>query len=57
MDKEKELNEIAAELRREQARKWRKKNKEKIKEITKRYWLRKAQAELEKREKQKKEGE
>ncbi len=57
MDNEKELSKIAAELRREQARKWRQKNKAKVKEITKRYWLRKAQAELEKRENQKKEGE
>lgn len=57
MDKEEELNEIVAELKREQARKWRKKNKAKTREITKRYWLKKAQAELEKREKQKKEGE
>ena len=57
MDNEKELNEIVAELKREQARKWRKKNKTKAREIARRYWLKKAQAELEKRQKQKKEGE
>lgn len=51
MDKEKELNEIVAEMRREQARIWRKNNKDKVKEINKRYWLKKAKRVLEERQK------
>lgn len=57
MDNDKELDNIVAELRREKARIWRKNNKEKVKEINKRYWRKKAKQELEKRENQKKEGE
>lgn len=41
MGNETELNEIVAEIRREQARIWRKNNKDKVKEINKRYWLKK----------------
>ena len=51
MDKEKELNEIVAEMRREKARIWRKNNKDKVKEINKRYWLKKAKQVLEERQK------
>lgn len=51
MDEEKELNEIVAEMRREQARIWRKNNKDKVKEINKRYWLKKAKKVLEERQK------
>ena len=51
MDKEKELNEIVAEMRREKARIWRKNNKDKVKEINKRYWLKKAKRVLEERQK------
>ena len=57
MDNDEKLDKIVAELRREKARVWRKNNKEKVKEINKRYWLKKAKEELEKRENQKKEGE
>ena len=57
MDNDKELDNIVAELRREKAKLWRKNNKEKVKEIHKRYWRKKAKEELEKRENQKKEGE
>ncbi len=57
MDNDEKLDKIVAELRREKARIWRKNNKEKVKEINKRYWLKKAKEELEKRENQKKEGE
>ena len=41
-NKEKELNDIANEIRREKAKIWRANNKEKVKEINKRYWLKKA---------------
>lgn len=57
MDNNEELDKIVAELRREKAKLWRKNNKEKVKEIHKRYWRKKAKEELEKRENQKKEGE
>lgn len=49
MGNETELNEIVAEIRREQARIWRKNNKDKVKEINKRYWLKKAQKILDER--------
>lgn len=49
MDNETELNEIVAEIRREQARIWRKNNKDKVKEINRRYWLKKAQKILDER--------
>ena len=51
MDNERELNEIVAEMRREQARIWRKNNKDRVKEINKRYWLKKAKQVLEERQK------
>jgi bifunctional N-acetylglucosamine-1-phosphate-uridyltransferase/glucosamine-1-phosphate-acetyltransferase GlmU-like protein len=51
MDEEKELNEIVAEMRREKAKIWRANNKEKVKEINKRYWLKKAKKVLEERQK------
>ena len=57
MDNDEELDNIAAELRREKAKLLRKNNKEKVKEIHKRYWRKKAKEELEKRKNQKKEGE
>lgn len=46
MDKDNELQEIARTLRNEKAREWRHKNKDKIKEINKRYWLKKAKEKL-----------
>lgn len=49
MDNETELNEIVAEIQREKARIWRKNNKDKVKEINRRYWLKKAQKILDER--------
>lgn len=49
MDNETELNKIVAEIRREKARIWRKNNKDKVKEINRRYWLKKAQKILDER--------
>lgn len=46
-DYEKELEEIARQLRNHKAREWRKNNKEKVKEINHRYWINKAKKELE----------
>lgn len=46
MDNNENLKKIAAEMRREQARIWRKNNKEKVKEINERYWLKKAKKKL-----------
>lgn len=57
MENEEKLNQIVSELRREKARIWRKNNKDKVREINKRYWLNKAKKELAKREKQNKEEE
>lgn len=45
-----ELEEIARKLRNEKAKKWRDSNKEKVKEINRRYWLNKAKKVLEKKE-------
>lgn len=44
---EQELYELARKLRNDKARKWRANNKEKVKEINKRYWLNKAKKQLE----------
>ncbi len=50
----KEINELnletkAKELKSEYHKKWREKNKDRVKEINKRYWINKAKKELEKR--------
>lgn len=45
----KTIEEIARQLRNQKAKEWRNKNKEKVKEINKRYWINKAKKELEKR--------
>lgn len=45
-----ELEEIARKIRNNKAKEWRDKNKDKVKEINKRYWLNKAKKELEKME-------
>ena len=42
------IEEIARIIRNQKAKEWRDKNKEKVKEINKRYWLKKAKQELEK---------
>lgn len=46
MHKDKKLQEIARSIGNEKAREWRHKNKDKIKEINRRYWLKKAKAKL-----------
>lgn len=45
----KNIEEIARQLRNQKAKEWRANNKDKVKEINKRYWLNKAKKELEKR--------
>jgi hypothetical protein len=50
-----ELEKLAKELRNKKAKEWRNKNKLKVKEINQRYWLKKAKAELEKKEREKSE--
>ena len=42
-----ELLELARKLRNKKAKEWRAKNKDKIREINKRYWLNKAKKQLE----------
>ncbi len=44
------IEEIARKIRNQKAKEWREKNKEKVKEINKRYWLNKAKKMLEKKE-------
>ena len=46
-----EIEELARKLRNKKAKQWRDNNKEKVKEINKRYWINKAKKELEKKEK------
>ena len=48
MENDVQLQDIAKKLRNEKAREWRLKNKEKIKDINKRYWLKRAKEYLEK---------
>lgn len=45
-----ELEEIARKMRNKKAKEWRDNNKDKVKEINKRYWLNKAKKGLEKKE-------
>jgi len=45
-----ELNAKAKELQREYFKKWRAQNKDRVKEINKRYWLKKAKSEAERGE-------
>lgn len=42
-----ELLEIARKMRNQKAKEWRDKNKDKIREINKRYWLNKAKKQVE----------
>ena len=44
-----EIEEMARRLRNEKAKKWRDNNKDKVREINKRYWINKAKKELEKK--------
>lgn len=43
MEENKELHDMARKLKNEKSKEWARKNKDKIKEINKRYWLRKAE--------------
>ena len=45
-----EIEEMARRLRNEKAKKWRDNNKDKVKEINKRYWINKAKKEIENKE-------
>ncbi len=44
------IEEMVREQRRSYYRKWRKENKDKVREYNRRYWQRKAEAEMKKRE-------
>ena len=44
------LEQLAKQLKNKKAKEWRDKNKDKIREINKRYWLKQAKKELEKEE-------
>lgn len=57
MKKTKEIENLARELRNKQARDWRKNNKDKVKEINRKYWLKKAEKQLELEKSQEKGGE
>ena len=52
MNKDIKLEEIARKIRNQKAKEWRLKNKEKVKDINKRYWLRRAKEYLEKETKE-----
>ena len=43
MEENKEIYDLARKLKNEKSKQWARKNKDKIKEINKRYWLRKAE--------------
>ena len=43
------VEEVARQLRNQIAKEWRKKNKDKVKEINRRYWINRAKKELEKK--------
>ena len=47
MKESKEIEELARKLRNEKAKEWRDNNKEKLKEINKRYWIKRAKKMLE----------
>lgn len=42
MEENKELHDLARKLKNQKSKEWARKNKDKIKEINKRYWLKKA---------------
>ena len=44
------IEEMARKMRNQKAKEWRDNNKEKVKEINRRYWINKAKKELEKKE-------
>ena len=45
----KNIEEVARQLRNKKAKEWRNNNKDKVKEINRRYWINKAKKELEKK--------
>ena len=45
----KNIEEIARQLKNTKVKEWRNKNKDKVKEINRRYWINKAKKELEKK--------
>lgn len=45
-----EIEEMVRKLKNEKAKQWREKNKDKVKEINKRYWINRAKKELKKKE-------
>ena len=51
MIEEQKLQEIARRMKNQKAREWRSNNKEKVKDINKRYWLKRAKEYLEKENK------
>ncbi len=50
MNRDEMIEKIARDLRNRKAQEWRKSNKEKVKEINRRYWLKRAEKELENKE-------
>lgn len=46
MEENKQLEDMARKLKNERSKAWARKNKDKIKEINKRYWLKKAKKKL-----------
>lgn len=52
MNEESEMIELARKIKNERAREWSRKNKDKVREINKRYWLKRAKKALEERKKE-----
>lgn len=50
MEENQNVEELAKKLRNQKAKEWARNNKDKVREINKRYWLNKAKKELAKRE-------
>lgn len=46
MEENKELLEMAKKIKNEKSKEWARKNKDKVREINKRYWLKKAKEKL-----------
>ena len=47
MEENKELLEMAKKIKNEKSKEWARKNKDKVREINKRYWLKKAKEKIE----------
>lgn len=52
MKEQDRIEKLARELRNKKAQEWRKNNKEKVKEINRRYWLKRAEKELANKERE-----